>query len=216
MLVGSTEYWSNRFSKLDSEFPAWGNCFKRLDPGYLPWLAEVMGNSPITAPQPDDVFKPFSDLTPGQVRVVILGQDPYPTPGNACGRAFAISPSVKTVPVSLRNLLKTSPDSTADQTLDSWVSQGVLLINSSPLLYPGSGTPRHPWRHFTDTVLRFLAESCDPVFVFMGKTAQSHIDAVSHSSKIVTSAHPAARGGQFQSQPPFTSINKLLSSPIMW
>jgi uracil-DNA glycosylase len=218
MANGMEEYWLKRLGRLEDELPSWTSAVGRLPPAYRSWLANQMGTVAVTAPVPQVVFRPLAELEPGRVRVVILGQDPYPDPAAACGRAFAISAGRK-VPVSLRNILKVRPADSAppDPTLQRWVDQGVLLINASPVLYEGSGAARQPWRFFTATVLRYLAETQRPVFVFMGRIAQTYMADLPEGARTVTCPHPAARGGQFQQATLFSDINAAVGSPsISW
>lgn len=111
-------------------------------------------------PQKEDLFNAFNHCPFENVKVVILGQDPYPTPGQACGLAFSV-PSVTSQPPSLRNIFKelekdlnkTVPVSGC---LDKWANQGVFLLNS--ILTVRSGHPQSHcnkgWETFTDATIK--------------------------------------------------------------
>jgi uracil-DNA glycosylase len=174
-------------------------------------------------PAPDDVFNAFC-LTPfGRVRVVILGQDPYPTPGHAHGLAFSVRPSVKSLPASLRNIFKElrhdlGIDPPAAGDLTSWAEHGVLLLNTA-LTVEASKAGAHvkwPWREMTkEAVLAASRERPRLVFLLWGMKAQGFaplIDATRHL--IVASEHPSplsAHRGFFGSKP-FSRANAWLAA----
>jgi uracil-DNA glycosylase len=182
-------------------------------------------------PPEADVFNALR-LTPyEQVRVFILGQDPYHDDGQAHGLAFSVLPGVKPPP-SLANIfkeLKTDiPGFTAPNNgyLVPWAEQGVLLLNA--VLTVRAHTPNshknRGWETFTDAVIQAVAAKPDPVvFVLWGGYAQKKlglIDATKHT--VIASAHPSplsARSGFFGSKP-FSQINATLEKagkpPIDW
>jgi uracil-DNA glycosylase len=155
-------------------------------------------------PEPQNIFRAF-DLTPfDETKVVILGQDPYHTPGVADGLAFSTKPGNR-VPPSLQNIYKeiiaefeidnysqkNNPD------LTRWAKQGVLLLNDT--LTVRSGEPnshsKFGWGIFTDKVIESIAtKKSNVVFILWGKFAQSKrpiIEAASSSHLILESAHPS-------------------------
>lgn len=176
-----------------------------------------------------DVFPPAEDIfnalkyTPyDKVNVVLLGQDPYPTPGHAHGLCFSVRPGVK-APASLANIFKELQSDVGLPvpkvvcgTLDSWARQGVLLLNTvltvrsgEPMSHRGKG-----WEAFTDEVIRQVNEKADPVvFVLWGKPAQTKRKLVDESRHaVVTAAHPSplsARTGFFGSKT-FSQVNEAL------
>ena len=181
-------------------------------------------------PAEREIFNAFR-LTPlNEVKAVILGQDPYPTPGDAHGLAFSVQPDVR-VPGSLRNIFRELFDdlgipSSKNGTLTAWALQGVLLLN--PVLTVRAGeTGSHRgrgWERFTDTVLNVLSTRPESIaFVLWGNDAQRKkplIDATRHA--VFESAHPSplsARRGFFGSRP-FSKINSALvesgQMPIDW
>jgi uracil-DNA glycosylase len=161
-------------------------------------------------------------LTPLEnIRVVILGQDPYPTAGHAHGLAFSVLPTIRPLPGSLRNIYKELESDLGIPKaihghLENWAKQGVLLLNT--VLTVEEGEPQSHskigWESVTDQIIRSIIEKTEKVvFVLWGKSAQVKrvlIDQEKH--RIVESAHPsplsASRG--FYGSKPFSRINQLL------
>jgi len=169
------------------------------------------------------------ELTPPEAtRVVILGQDPYPTPGHAHGLSFSVEPQVKPLPRSLRNIYQEMRDDlgTAPETGDlrPWASQGVLLLNTV-LSVPAGEANGHKSLGWQDLAHQVLDHSSrrPTAYVLWGNQAQAlekHIRPGDHL--ILKTAHPSplsARRGFFGSRP-FTRINDWLSArgepPISW
>ncbi len=172
--------------------------------------------------------RPLSEL-----RVLIVGQDPYPTPGHAVGLAFATHPDVQPLPRSLANIFRELQD---DQqlpppttgSLDAWVAQGVCLLNRVLTVRAGeTGSHRRlGWEVVSEHVVRALAARSEPpVFVLWGTDARALVPvirAVSTSAAIVQSVHPsplsASRG--FFGSKPFRQVNAHLieagHQPINW
>jgi uracil-DNA glycosylase len=165
------------------------------------------------------------------VRVVILGQDPYHGPGQAHGLAFSV-PSGVAPPPSLRNIFKelqtdlgvTIPEGRS--CLGGWATQGVLLLNAVLTVRAGeAGSHRgQGWERFTDAVLTTVAAlPVPPVFVLWGAAAQEKAALLSPERHVVIkSAHPSplsAWGGFFGSRP-FSAVNQALGGrgqePIDW
>lgn len=162
-----------------------------------------------------------------QVRVVILGLDPYPTPGHAMGLAFSVPRDVTNLPPGIRSIHEAmrndgfSPPEHGD--LSAWASQGVLLLNRALTFEQGTRAGAHLpiWRDYTDRVIEVLNERAEPVvFVLWGNKAQEvegRIDTSRHP--IVTAPHPSARGAHrkaFQHAGTFTKVNERLVEPIEW
>jgi uracil-DNA glycosylase len=181
-------------------------------------------------PPLDATFRAFTLTAPLDVRVVILGQDPYHSQNQANGLCFSVTNGVK-IPPSLRNIYKElqadcgiEPSSSGDLT--SWARQGVLLLNATlTVRQDGAGTHQgHGWEVFTDAVVHTLGSLKSPiVFVLWGAFARnkkSLITQLQHT--IIESAHPSplsAHNGFFRSKP-FSQINQALrangSDPIDW
>lgn len=183
-------------------------------------------------PSENEVFSALY-LTPVEkVRVLILGQDPYPTKGHAHGLAFSVSPQVAPLPPSLRNIFKEMVSDLGlsmplSGSLIPWAEQGVLLLNSVLTVREGQANSHQNrgWEQLTDAMISRLSQQAQRriVFVLWGKLAQKKeplIDPARHA--ILKSAHPSplsARGGFFGSRP-FSKINALLAAaeqpPINW
>ena len=164
-----------------------------------------------------------------QVRVVILGQDPYPTPGHAMGLAFSVAPGVA-APRSLINIFKElesdigcPPPQSGDLT--SWIDQGVLLLNQVLTVRSGMSASHRGkgWEEFTHTAIKELVAHSElpPVFILWGKDAQRCVPIIG-DSPVITSSHPSplsAHRGFFNSRP-FSRANTILTdrgqNPINW
>ncbi|HHD79552.1 MAG TPA: uracil-DNA glycosylase [Epsilonproteobacteria bacterium] len=164
------------------------------------------------------------NLTPLEdVKVVILGQDPYPTKGHAHGLCFSVENGVTPLPKSLQNINKELFD---DRGIDNshtgylapWAKQGVLLLNAVLTVEEGKANAHKDkgWERFTDTIISIINEQCEHVvFVLWGAYAQKkgkHIDASKHL--VINDPHPSplsAYRGFFGSKP-FSKINDYLVS----
>ncbi|KXH83923.1 uracil-DNA glycosylase [Sporosarcina sp. HYO08] len=184
----------------------------------------------IVYPPMDHMWSAFQHTSFDDVKVVILGQDPYHGEGQAHGLSFSVQPGVK-IPPSLRNMFK---ELTADigcpypesGTLTGWAKQGVLMLNTVLTVREGQAHShrRQGWEQFTDEVIRKLSAREKPiVFVLWGRPAgekKKLIDQSRHA--IVESVHPsplsASRG--FLGSRPYSAVNQILESwnerPIDW
>lgn len=165
-----------------------------------------------------DIFRAFR-VSIDSVRVVILGQDPYPTPGHAVGLAFSTSRNVHPLPRSLSNIYAELRDDLGIEPaqhgdLSRWVDQGVLLLNTSLTVRDGeAGSHRSwPWKDVTGAALRTLSERGGPlVAVLWGRDAQWAAPLL-NGVDLIESAHPSplsAHRGFFGSRP-FSRINASL------
>lgn len=185
----------------------------------LSFIEDEYNNYPIL-PEKKDLFNAFYRCPFDNVKVVILGQDPYPAPERACGLAFSIPPTTS-IPGSLRNIYKELKEDVKKPIPDSgclnrWTDQGVFLLNS--ILTVRSGQPRSHrkkgWETFTNTVIKKLSEQKEYlVFMLWGNYAKSKkllIDDRKHL--VLTAAHPspcsATRG--FFGCKHFSQANKYL------
>ena len=179
-------------------------------------------------PGPGAVLRAF-ERPLARVRVLIVGQDPYPTPGHATGLAFSTAASVRPLPRSLANLfteLAADVAATAPVSgdLTPWADRGVLLLNRVLTVQPGeSGSHRRRgWEAVTDRAIEALVERGGPlVAVLWGRDAQTLAPALGRTP-IVVGAHPSplsARRGFFGSRP-FSQVNALLAAqgapPVDW
>ncbi|MDR1214673.1 MAG: uracil-DNA glycosylase [Propionibacteriaceae bacterium] len=164
-----------------------------------------------------------------EVRVLILGQDPYPTPGHPVGLSFSVAPTVKPLPGSLRNMyqelasdLGQSPPPDGDLT--RWFEQGVLLLNRVLTVQPGKpGSHRGKgWERVTQAAIEALARRGGPlVAILWGRDAQTAQPSLSNCP-VIASPHPSplsAHAGFFGSRP-YSRANALLAeqgaAPVAW
>lgn len=198
-------------------------------------LSEERASGVVVYPPEHDIFKAF-ELTPiEQVKIVILGQDPYHQPNQAHGLAFSVPKGVKPPP-SLKNIYKAivndypSAQIPMHGDLQAWAEQGVLLLNTS-LTVRESAAGSHAklgWQQFTQNALRYLAQYQACAYLLWGKHAQNVAEPIvansthRESSLVLNSVHPsplsAHRG--FLTCGHFRAANKWLQeqgkSPIRW
>ena len=206
---------------------AWGHLrfFRESWPG----IAKAIAAEPRQILPPAELrFAALALTPPAAVRVVILGQDPYPTPGHAQGLAFSVAPEVRPLPRSLTNIFKELDSDLgvrpANGDLRGWAAQGVLLLNTCLSVPAGDagGHARLGWQKLTEEVLAEVsAWPC--AFVLWGGHAQAlrgHIRPGDHL--LIESAHPSplsARRGFFGSRP-FSRVNVWLdaqgNAPVDW
>lgn len=165
-------------------------------------------------------FNALNSTPPDKVKVVILGQDPYPTPGHAHGLCFSVNPEVKPLPKSLLNIYQELQDDLGiinhNGHLQHWAEQGVLLLNSVLTVESGKANSHQGkgWETFTDAVISQLNTQPRPIaFVLWGSYAQKKgciIDSNKHF--VLRAPHPSplsAYRGFFGSKP-FSQINQFL------
>ena len=170
------------------------------------------------APAKENIFKAFQVL-PSSIKVVIVGQDPYPTAGDATGLAFSVNRN-QNLPKSLQNLFKELKSDLGvnriNGDLSDWQSQGVFLLNrylTAPVGHP-LGHQYLGWEVLTDKVITHLGK-LNVVALLMGKQAAVFAP---YFEKVVITPHPSplsAYRGFFGSKP-FTRINSMLEEPIKW
>lgn len=184
----------------------------------------------IVYPPENQLWTAFEYTAFQDVKVVILGQDPYHGPGQAHGLSFSVNQDVP-IPPSLRNMFKElvsdmNCEIPATGTLKGWAKQGVLLLNTVLTVRKGQAHSHKNkgWEQFTDAVIRHLSNRDERiVFILWGKPAQEKkklIDLDKHA--IVESTHPsplsAYRG--FSGSRPYSKTNEILTSwgqkPISW
>ena len=169
-------------------------------------------------PAGENVLRAFKQPF-GEVRVLIVGQDPYPTPGNPVGLSFSVSPAVKRLPPSLVNIfteytgdLGLPEPSNGDLT--PWSERGVLLLNRVLTVQPGSPASHRGkgWEEITEVAIRALAARGGPlVAILWGRDARDLAPLLA-GIPVIESAHPSpmsADRGFFGSRP-FSRASKLL------
>jgi len=181
-------------------------------------------------PPGSKIFAAFDHCPLDQLKVVILGQDPYHGPGQANGLCFSVAPGVP-MPPSLINIFKEvqadlGHEMPPNGNLERWAQQGVLLLNATLTVQAGQAASHQGkgWEEFTDAVIQTIAQQCpNTVFMLWGSFAQKKAAFVSAQQHcILKSAHPsplAAHRGFFGNKH-FSQANAYLEShgktPIEW
>jgi uracil-DNA glycosylase len=181
-------------------------------------------------PAADDIFNAFAFTPLSEVKVVILGQDPYHNVGQAHGLCFSVKPDVE-IPPSLVNIYQELHDDLGCKIpnngyLEKWARQGVLLLNTVLTVRAHQANSHRGigWEEFTDAAIRILAAQDRPmVFILWGKPAQSKKVYLNPEKHLILEApHPSplsAYRGFFGSRP-FSKTNQYLVSygltPIDW
>jgi len=181
-------------------------------------------------PDMQDIFNALHYTAYKDIKVVILGQDPYHGPNQAHGLSFSVKPGIAPPP-SLVNITKELQSDLNcyipnNGFLKKWADQGVLLLNTALTVVAGQANSHRNigWETFTDKVITLLNERHDPiVFIFWGNNALSKSNLITNTNHyIIKSPHPSplsAFRGFFGSRP-FSKSNNLLSSigknPIDW
>ena len=197
----------------------------------MDFIASERASGKVIYPAAEDVFNAFSCTEFNQIKVVILGQDPYHGPNQAHGLSFSVQKGVKTPP-SLKNMYKALqhdfPDFILPEhgCLQSWTEQGVFLLNTVLTVEQGKAHSHAKigWERFTDKVIALINEHAQGVvFLLWGSHAQKKaglIDASKHH--ILTAAHPSplsAYRGFFECGH-FAQTNQILidsgRTPINW
>ena len=158
-------------------------------------------------PPGSQIFKAF-ELTPVRdVKVVILGQDPYHGPGQAHGLSFSV-PENMPAPPSLKNIFKEIETDLGVRmsgypNLEKWARQGVLLLNAVLTVRSGEAASHSKvgWQEFTDAVIKYISAECEGVvFMLWGNFARTKSELIDHSRHcVLEAAHPSplARGAFF-------------------
>jgi uracil-DNA glycosylase len=209
--------WAEALEPVDDRITAMGRFLRdeiRGGHGYLP--------------HGDHILRAFSRPL-ADVKVLLVGQDPYPTPGHPVGLSFSVAPDVQPVPRSLQNIYRELRDDLgvpipANGDLTPWTKQGVLLLNRVLTVQPGkSGSHAGKgWERVTDQAVRALAGRDRPlVAILWGRQAQS-LEPLLSDAVCLKSVHPSplsASGGFFGSRP-FSRANALLvehgGEPVDW
>lgn len=209
--------WAAALAPAQDEIARLGN-FLRAETaagrGYLPSGANVL--RAFTYPLAD-------------VRVLIVGQDPYPTPGHPIGLSFAVDPGVRPVPRSLQNIYKELHDDLglpipSNGDLTPWASHGIMLLNRVLTVRPGaSGSHRGiGWEQVTELAIRALVARGAPLVAILWGRDAGTLRPLLGNTPIISSAHPSplsASSGFFGSKP-FSRANELLrglgAEPVDW
>ena len=187
MINNIHESWRQFFLKLiDTEF------FRAID---------QLDNEDIY-PNKENIFRVF-EMPLDDIKVIILGQDPYPNANQAIGLDFAVSAETN-MPVSLRNIQKEIGHD-IDRTLIPWSKQGVFLLNTAlTVKRKQAGSHIKLWHYFTAKLIKFISEHHPSIWMLWGKKAQDHISFINNyvydypsigeenRNIILMAAHPAA------------------------
>ena len=179
-------------------------------------------------PSGDQVLRAFQAPL-AEVRVLVVGQDPYPTPGHPVGLSFSVAPDVRPLPPSLLNIYKelvsdlgVPPPSTGD--LSPWAANGVMLLNRVLTVEPGKSAAHRGkgWEKVTDRAIEVLAARGGPLAAILwGRDAQT-LKPVLGGISWVESVHPSplSAGRGFFGSRPFSKVDDLLVSqgaqPVDW
>jgi uracil-DNA glycosylase len=189
--------------------------------------AEIDAGRGYLPPGPD-VLRAFT-FPMAQVKVLIVGQDPYPTPGHAMGLSFSVAPAVRPLPRSLANIVAEygadlGYPSPASGDLTAWAQRGVLLLNrvltvraGAPASHRGKG-----WEEVTECAIRALVARDQPLVAILWGRDAATLTPMLTGCPVIASAHPSplsANRGFFGSRP-FSRANELLAAagadPVDW
>ncbi|MEZ5097130.1 MAG: uracil-DNA glycosylase [Nocardioides sp.] len=209
--------WAEALAPVDEHIAAMGR-----------FLREELAAGHAYLPAGDHILRAF-ERPLGGVRVLIVGQDPYPTPGHPIGLSFAVAPDVRPLPGSLRNIYAElgtdlGLQMPAHGDLTAWTDRGVMLLNRVLTVRPGEPASHRGrgWEEVTECAISALAERGGPLAAILwGRDAQS-LKPMLGPVPWVESAHPsplsAARG--FFGSRPFSRVNRLLveqgGEPVDW
>ncbi len=185
----------------------------------------------VVYPKNADIFRAFNDTPFDEVKVVILGQDPYHGPNQALGLSFSVQKGIA-IPKSLINIYKELATDIpgfvkpAHGNLEEWAKQGVLLLNATLTVRAGEAASHQKkgWEVFTDEVIHTLSQKrTGLVFILWGAYAQSKIPLIDQSKHhIIKSVHPSPLSVErgFWGSKPFSKANTYLAEegekPIDW
>jgi len=216
--------------------PSWLEVLRdEFDKGYMVQLRAFLKNEKLSGnkiyPKGSDIFNAFEQTPFANLKVVILGQDPYHGENQAHGLSFSVQKGI-TIPPSLRNIYK---EMTTDipgfvvpthGDLTEWAKQGVLLLNASLTVQAGmpGSHQKKGWEEFTDNVIKTISDKKEGiVFILWGSFAQAKAALIDHTKHhIIKSPHPSpfsADRGFFGSKP-FSKTNEILIKegkvPVDW
>jgi len=175
-------------------------------------------------PAKENVFRVFS-MPVEEIRVVLLGQDPYHGPGQAHGLSFSVPDGIS-VPPSLRNIFKELvaefPErgySFSGGNLESWFSrEKIFLFNAALTVLPGlAGSHMKVWEEFTNDVIRWIdARNPGCVFLLLGNFAKGKAEFICNKKRIVTGVHPSPLAQGFLGSGVFKKVETVLGQPVDW
>lgn len=194
--------------------------FKHADKVVAAHLAEDINTGTRICPPVHQIMRAFDITKFEDVKVVIVGQDPYPTPGHANGLAFSVNACVQPIPKSLKNIYKELEDDIGIKrtggSLRDWADQGVFLMNKTLTVREGDAASHegYGWHHLTNEAISTLSDKHENlVFILWGKKAQLSAGLIDQTKHLtIQSPHPsplsAYRG--FYGSKPFSRTNDYL------
>jgi uracil-DNA glycosylase len=211
--------------------PGWADALAPVEPDVHrigAWLRDETAAGRHYLPAGSDVLRAFTNPFDA-VKVLVVGQDPYPTPGHPIGLSFAVDPAVRPVPRSLANIYRELADDLGvtpppHGDLRAWSDQGVLLLNRVLTVQAGeAGSHRGKgWEAVTDQAVRALVARGTPLVAVLWGAQAGSVRPLLGDTPVVASAHPSplsASRGFFGSRP-FSQVNALLESqgapPVDW
>ncbi|WIE77633.1 uracil-DNA glycosylase [Curtobacterium sp. MCSS17_016] len=211
--------------------PGWADALAPVEPDVHrigAWLRDETAAGRHYLPAGGDVLRAFTSPFDA-VKVLVVGQDPYPTPGHPIGLSFAVDPAVRPVPRSLANIYRELADDLGvtpppHGDLRAWSDQGVLLLNRVLTVQAGeAGSHRGKgWESVTDQAVRALVARGTPLVAVLWGAQAGSVRPLLGDTPVVASAHPSplsASRGFFGSRP-FSQVNALLESqgapPVDW
>ena len=210
--------------------PSWHSYLKPLfESDAMAYIKNELLPSAAFCPKPNQIFRVLQ-MPLDAIKVVIIGQDPYPNPEHACGLAFAV-PKNTPPPYSLGKIideialsvsyditLMGGEDGEFDETLEHWVDQGVFLLNRALTCQQGlSNSHSKEWEGFTRKIIEIIAKEREGIiWMLWGNDAQTVTNVINDSGKnhnILTAYHPAAEryGYKFLGCKHFVMANEILA-----
>jgi uracil-DNA glycosylase len=175
-------------------------------------------------PPKELVFRVF-EMDVKDIKILLLGQDPYHGPGQAHGLSFSV-PDAEKIPPSLKNIYKelilNFPERNYEfksGNLEQWFTrEKIFLLNSSLTVQRGkAGSDMAIWEEFTDEVIKFISEENNNcVFLLLGNYAKSKNVFIKNKSKIITEVHPSPLAKGFIGSNVFTRVEIVLGTEINW
>jgi uracil-DNA glycosylase len=194
------------------------------------FLEKELADGETVLPARKNIFNALASTSYDQVRVLLVGQDPYPTPGHAHGLCFSVQPTVRPLPFSLRNVFRELHDDVGcripnNGCLELWARQGVLMLNTVLTVRAGQANSHQGrgWERFTDRIIELVAaKEQRVVFVLWGRQAQKKRALITQQHHtVIATAHPSPLSVRnFFGCRCFSHINRDLAdaglAPINW
>ena len=200
---------------------SWQPLFKQYE-----FCLDSLDDEGTTYPPKSDIFRVFS-MAVQDIKVLLLGQDPYHNPGQAHGLSFSVPDGV-TIPPSLRNIFKELQIEFLDRKYEfksgnllPWFErEKIFLLNSSLTVKKNDpGSHIDMWEQFTDDVIKFVSENNDKcVYLLLGNFAKAKLKFIKNKEKIIAGGHPSplsARHGFFGANL-FVKVERALGNQINW